>query len=380
MKHPPTLAPLAAPQGVVSRSGRPFPTDMTQRAQLWESLTAAGIAHGPLPADAGDRSPWYVRAMVGIAAWLAAVFLLAFLGIGLSGVLRNATAAIAIGVGICGVAIAVLRLVPANAFVVQLAVASSLAGQGLIAFGLLDHGNWRDAGPWLAIAAFEIVLIALAPDYLHRVLSTLAAAVAMRMALGALGWAALFPALLAAVLVATQGDDSRVLTRGALWTPAATGLVLALLVLVPSTLVWNEVWGARGASQFIAVPPWVGTAALAIVFVVAIARLLMEARVAWTSSTGAFALLAALAVVVVAWPIPGVIVALLVLLLAFAAGQRVLMGLAILALLFAFGHYYYSMQSTLLVKSAALFATGVLLIGARFLVRFAVPRTKAGHA
>jgi hypothetical protein len=353
---------------------------MTQRAQLWESLAGAGIAHGPLPAEAGDRSPWYVRAMLGIAAWLAAVFLLAFLGIALSGVLRNDTAAIAIGVGVCGVAIAVLRLVPANVFVTQLAVASSLAGQGLIAFGVLDHGGWRDAGPWLAIAALEIVLIALAPDYLHRVLSTLAAAVAMRMALGALGWAALFPALLAAVLVAAQGNGSRVLTRGALWTPVATGLVLALLLLVPSALVWNEIWGVRSALQFVAVPPWVGTVALAVVFVVAIARLLMEARVAWTSPAAAAALLAALAIVAAAWPVPGVIVALLLLLLAFAAGQRVLMGLAIVALLFALGHYYYSMQSTLLMKAAALFVTGVLMIGARFLVQFAIPRAEAGHA
>ena len=28
MKHPPTLPSLAAPRGLVSRSGRPFPTDM----------------------------------------------------------------------------------------------------------------------------------------------------------------------------------------------------------------------------------------------------------------------------------------------------------------------------------------------------------------
>jgi len=354
---------------------------MTQRVDVWESLTTAGIVNGPPPADAGDRSPWYVRAMLGIAAWLAAVFLLAFLGIGLSGVLRNATAAIAIGAGICGVAIAALRLVPANVFVVQLAVAASLAGQGLIAFGLLDHGSWRNAGPWLAIAAFEVVLIALAPDYLHRVLSTLAAAVAMRMALGALGWATLYPALLAAVFVATQGIELRSPARGALWAPVATGLVLALLLLVPSTLVWNELGGVRGALQLAGVPRWLGTAALAVVFVAAITRLLIEARVAWTSLTGMSALLAGLVVVLVAWPIPGVIVALLVLLLAFAAGQRVLMGLAILALLAALGHYYYSMQSTLLVKAAALFAIGVLLVGARFLVPIAVPREpEADHA
>src|SRR4029453_18711042 len=79
---------LLAASGRRGRSER----DMTQRAQLWERLTTAGIAYGPLPAEAGDRSPWYVRGMVGVAAWLAALFLLAFLGIALSGVLRNTTA------------------------------------------------------------------------------------------------------------------------------------------------------------------------------------------------------------------------------------------------------------------------------------------------
>ena len=42
--------------------------------------------------------------------------------------------------------------------------------------------------------------------------------------------------------------------------------------------------------------------------------------------------------------------ALIVLLVAFAAGQRALMGLAIFALMVALGHYYYALQSTLLVK------------------------------
>ena len=159
------------------------------------------------------------------------------------------------------------------------------------------------------------------------------------------------------------------------------GLVLALLIIIPSTVLWNEVWGVRGAIKVAELPPWLGTAALAIVFVVAIGKLLADARVAWTSLTGMSALLAGLAVVLAAWPIPGVIVALLVLLLAFAAGQRVLMGLATLALLFALGHYYYSLQSTLLAKAAALFVTGVLLVGARYLVAIAVPHApEAGHA
>ncbi len=221
---------------------------MTQRAQLWETLTTAGIANGPLATDAADHSPWYVRAMLGIAAWLAAVFLFVSLGIGLSGLLRNATAAIAVGAGICGAAIVLMRLFTGNVFVVQLAVASSLAGQALVAFGLLNDG-WHDAGPWLAIAAFEIVLIAMAPDYLHRVLSTLAAALAMHMVLVAIGWATLFPALLAAAFAATQGNALRVLAPGSIWSPVAMGLVLGLLFVVPLRSMPNDVLGVRSEGR-----------------------------------------------------------------------------------------------------------------------------------
>jgi copper resistance protein C len=41
MKHPPTLAPLAAPRGWVSRSGRPFPTDVLR---VWLSLIGMLVA------------------------------------------------------------------------------------------------------------------------------------------------------------------------------------------------------------------------------------------------------------------------------------------------------------------------------------------------
>jgi len=75
------------------------------------------------------------------------------------------------------------------------------------------------------------------------------------------------------------------------------------------------------------------------------------------------------AVVLAAWPVPGVVVALVVLLLAFAAGRRALQGLAVLALLAALAYYYYALQSTLLVKAAALGMTGIVLVGARLLVR-----------
>ena len=59
-----------------------------------------------------------------------------------------------------------------------------------------------------------------------------------------------------------------------------------------------------------------------------------------------------------------------VLLVAFASGRRVLAGLAVLAVLGALAQAYYSLQWTLLAKSAALAATGAVLLLASAAARF----------
>ena len=52
----------------------------SDRTALWDRLDAAGLVEGAAPSAAADAVPWYVRAMVGIAGWIAACFLLAFVG------------------------------------------------------------------------------------------------------------------------------------------------------------------------------------------------------------------------------------------------------------------------------------------------------------
>jgi uncharacterized protein DUF4401 len=52
----------------------------SDRTALWGRLDAAGLVEGNAPSAAADAVPWYVRAMVGIAGWIAACFLLAFIG------------------------------------------------------------------------------------------------------------------------------------------------------------------------------------------------------------------------------------------------------------------------------------------------------------
>ena len=77
---------------------------------------------------------------------------------------------------------------------------------------------------------------------------------------------------------------------------------------------------------------------------------------------------------------PGLTTALLVLLLGFAAGNRILLALGIIGLFLFVGHFYYSLHATLLAKSGMLALTGVLLLGAWLLLRRNTPATEAAHA
>jgi Domain of unknown function (DUF4401) len=274
-----------------------------------------------------------------------------------------------------------MRANPAGVFATQLALAASLAGQSLVAYALLRNADRLEVAPWLWMGAFEVALVVIAPNYLHRVLATLAAAMALCVALVTLGWGALFSALAAAGFVLVQGNEARLASRTPLWQPVATGLAFAALASATGAVFGASelaLWGNHGT---IDLPPWAGFAAVAIVLLATVGQLLRNASVPAASQLALWSWLAALALLAAAWPIPGLAVALIVMLVAFAAGNVVIVGFAIIAMLAALGHYYYSLQTTLLVKSGALLATGVVLVLSRyFLQSLPHPAKEKDHA
>ena len=154
---------------------------MSAAAALWDRLAAQDFVAGAPPADDGDRAPWYVTAMVGTAAWIAALFLLVFIGSLTYALVHSLDAPLPIGVAICVPAVALLRMRASGLFLRQLAVAMSLAGQALVVFGLTDH-HLRDPLAWLAVALFEAALVTASRETVHRALAALACLVALRIA------------------------------------------------------------------------------------------------------------------------------------------------------------------------------------------------------
>ena len=68
----------------------------------------------------------------------------------------------------------------------------------------------------------------------------------------------------------------------------------------------------------------------------------------------------------ITWSINGMHTSMVVLALGLATTHRILIGLGSLCLLFSISHYYYSLDTTLLVKALSLAILGGVLLGIRW--------------
>ncbi len=319
------------------------------------------------PLDA-DNSPWYVKGLVGIAAWIAALFLGAFLGA--ADLIDSAASMLILG-GILTVAAIVLRrLLPRSIFWGQLSFAVVLAGQGLLIGGFA----WQYEG-WLftsatAIAYFvialESVIFFLYPDALHRMLSVLAITGATLFVLydqALHDWVHGLTFVLAVGAVAVWQQELRLLVsrwRG-FRAPLGYGLALSLFGLCLLTTVDNffyPFWGTQW---------WISTAVLALVLLYLAFTLLQELDRPLVSPVGLWAVGAVVLLSIPAYQTPGILAAVIVLLLGFWRNNVLLMGLATAFLLFFLSAYYYYLDITLLNKSYILMGTGAVLLVLRFL-------------
>ena len=293
-----------------------------------------------------DR-PWYVSALLGGAGWFAGIFLLVFVALIVkpdSGPALFVTAAL-----LLGAAWGLFMVDRDGAFVSQLAMALSIAGQCALVIGAseLFFKSARDpTGPALVAFVLQLVLIPAIPNRLHRAMSAFFACIAWAIAVRymmfehaglavaepslakpLLGWMFTWLPLGAALFYVAHTEPEWIASgRAALFRPAAAGLIVGLSV---GTLCSDpsDVLDLFGRSP---------------------------------RSLGWFAL----------WPLLSAFAALAALCAAFALGRRALAGLCIAAALAHVSHFYYAMGVGLLWKSAIMIAFGVAAIAlARHLSR-----------
>ena len=339
-------------------------------ASLWEQLRRAALVEGAAPVETPIDTPWYIRTMLGVAGWIGAIFLLAFVGAAFSVVMKSAASAVFVGALLCAGAVALYRFRPKGDFINQFAFAVSLAGQALVCIGLGQLLSSQIAVIALPIVVLEVALFLLIPTLLHRVWSVMIGAGALVVALGDLGFYPYTEAMVLAAFSWAWLHEFRFAGRGAAIRAFGNGLALLLiaeLITRNSTGLWHWVRGSRGGIASIGgeFAFWIDAALIGAVAIWVAWHMMGRYGVTLAEGKGRAAIGGALLIAVVSLKAPGVGVTVVMLLLGFAHGNRVLTGLGIAGLLIYLSHYYYLLQITLLQKSAVLLCAGVALIAAR---------------
>lgn len=339
--------------------------------QLWGRLAAAGFVNGDSPPPADQHSPWFVRVMLGFAGWIGALFLLGFVGVSLGFIIRSREASLVTGAVVCAAAAFIFRASRGKDFAVQFGLATSFAGQALFITGLMGIFRWESGVSYLAITVFEVVLAAVIINTIHRVASAFAAAVSLSFALSSYGIPHFAPTLITAGFVVAWLNELAWADKGSLVRPIGYGLVLAVIYINGALLMHEHMWlggMANSRPMVVMLSYWAGIILNSAVFIFAVSRLLGREGIGLDNRLAQVALLAALAIAISSFKAPGIISGLVIVLLGYANDNRVLTGLGIFALIAYLSHYYYQMEATLLIKSAVLVTTGMVLLIARFVL------------
>ena len=355
------------------------------RSMIWDRLARASLVEGALPEAGEASSPWFIRGMLGFAGWLGALFLLGFVGAAFVAIFRNASSMLVLGVCACAAAVTIYRVAPKNDFMAQFGLAVSFAGQAMILIGLADL--FRSFNPTQFAFCFmllEAVLFVLVPNYLHRVLSALGAALALLWLIMDAGLFAFAPAAMTAAFLAAWLAEFEFERQGPLLRAGGYGLAIAaVLTAVSHGGLWLGWMIGRGHGAPIGgeAVRWLGDSASLLVLVGAVVALIRREGLELGSGQGRVGLTAAIILGLASFKAPGVGPAAAILVVGYANGNRVLAGLGILALLGYLSHYYYSLQTTLLFKSGLLAVTGLALLAARLVLHRWWPEAKeASHA
>jgi hypothetical protein len=319
--------------------------------------------------DELTTTPWFVRAFSGFGAWLASLFLIAFLSIAV--VVGEEGVAIVLGLILTGAAVA-LRRVTSSVFFTQFILSTGLAGQGLFLGGVAAAVDDAKVTAF-TVFAFQAVLLLLYPDVVQRFLSAVFSSGALLVFLRLVAPGLLVDlarvglAVLVHVLFLKQGS---LLGRpwGRMVPPAAFGLVTVFLGDLVIHTWFKELYRELSRRGTEGLPTGVLTLGLAAVTLYSAWRVLEETG-ADTAGLAGITVLATLGLTAtLTFRTPGIIAALGVLLLGFHRRSVVLLGLAVAFVLLFGSSYYYSLELTLLAKSLALLGSGLLLLGLRLFI------------
>lgn len=322
------------------------------------------------------RYAWYLAGLIGVSAWIAALFFFGFFLTLLDDLYRAPALAFPVGAACCTVAWLLLRVARGRDFIEQFAIATSLVGQLLIGMAFGEWGerpggddHWRLV--WTGVGAVAALMYAIGRPPMHRFLCGVIVAVALLclcvvedepsryFAIPLLAWA-----MFAAWWRSAAHDRLAVALPPLAWALALVLLVSTWFVARAYDMVTGRIDSPRDLLSI---------ADLLVVPLLPLCAYWLASRQPGLDARGRVSALAfAAGFALLLWRAPGVSIGVTIALIGFALHRPALLAVGLLGTAAYLFDYYYHLQLTLLEKSAWLAAAGVAVLAVRWAhVRFA---------
>lgn len=333
--------------------------------------------------EADDDTPWFLQLFFGFSGFIASLFFIGFLSLMFEwlGILDSFIATFLIGLILSGIGFILFRHkhTQHSTFLTSLTFAISVAGQLYMTSALFDNAIDNPLDVWLFLL-IQIVLTVIMPNFIYRLLSTgvvLGCLIYLlnyyHMSEASLGIVALITAvsalqryeLLRYLPVAKRNDAAEVISTVAY---ASALMLLAVSVYFIAAEYGN---GFIRNDEAFGYNYYLAQTLLTLASLYAAYLILRRYQVKLLSTLGIISIVAILILGTLSIYVSGLLATSLVVIIAMANSQRVLLGVSIIVLVSYIFWYYYQLDTTLLTKSISMFVIGVAILLMRWLlIRF----------
>ena len=350
-------------------------------------IDAQNVNHELLSsAQSEARSPWFISLFFGMSGILASLFFIGFLTLILdnTGLLDSTLAVFIIG-GILSVSGGFLfynARIRHSAFWNSLAFAVTLAGQGYIAYALLASEITEPLSIVLLFLVQLLMTVAI-PNFIYRLLSATLALSCLFYLLNYYHLSEISLGLLALITSVTHLQRYTLAAfiptkwrMNALEIMSAIGYASAYVLLSVSVYFIAAEYGNSFANfnsldsygEAFSYNYYLAQGLLTLASLYAAYLILKRYQVKLRSTAGLLISAAIVLLGIMSIYVSGLLATSLIIIIATANSQRVLLGLGVIASVGYIFWYYYQLDTSLLVKSVSLFVIGIALLLLRWLL------------
>lgn len=338
----------------------------SQNTSVWDALLNAKLVTGePLTAETAE-SPWYVKVLLAVSGWFAALFLLGSIAFAFGALLDKPSIGFTFGLIMIGGAYLLLVKTQYD-FLEHLALAISLAGQAIVAIVIFKE--IPDELSFFLLTCFHLLLTLFIPNFIHRVLSSFFMALCFAYGLAEIEVPFISSGIIMALLAVVTLKEFKDPQHLKKYTAISYGLVTALLYAKGSELPgMGYTYWFTNEGLLLSYLPWIGEVLLGLV-TLGILWVVLH-RLGYTSTSPVYLTVIGGAIVLCAVSLEaqGITIGISLILLGFAQSNIILKSVGIIALLFFISSYYYLLDNTLMEKAQTLFLVGVVLLATRWLL------------